>query len=517
VDQVSRASPHIKRHRPHSVSAQCTLDFDKTDVYAKNVSRILLLAIIVLWMSRSIAPSPPFPHGTMIFLGGLLLVVLFMGLWSRTLARTVRGDNLHRSLNRFHHSMLFARLLIPIWFGVAIFALGWPHAISRMLGPVRRWPIELPGMILGTFPAILAWMGLWWAQYPADRALREQSLMIQLNEDLPIHAPPGFWSYFISNLRLQVLFTFVPIALIILLHDIAALILLKFAHIDLRNIAAGGAEANIELILELGSIAIVMIFAPELLRRVLHTQRLPDSNLRTRLEALCVRTGMRYRDILLWRTNHNMGNAAVMGLLPRMRYILLSDVLLETMTDQQIEAVFAHEIGHVKHWHMGWYVVLIATIVLVIFGPAQMIGTQLDKWHRPAWLNDDLITGIIGIGGFMLVFGYLSRWFERQADVFAARTIQQEQSFAQPSFVGPHGAMTFASALYRVAIINNIPLAARNFTHGSIADRMNYVQSLGADPSRTMRFDRSMFLLYGIMILILLACCAWVLIAWRAQ
>ena len=58
---------------------------------------------------------------------------------------------------------------------------------------------------------------------------------------------------------------------------------------------------------------------------------------------------LRYREILLWHTENNMGNAAVVGLVPRLRYILLSDLLLETMDDRQIEAVFAHEIGHIVH------------------------------------------------------------------------------------------------------------------------------------------------------------------------
>ena len=229
------------------------------------VSRIMLLAVIVIWMCRSVAPDAgePVAHGAALFIGGLFLVVLFMGLWSRFLARQVRGDSLHRSLRRFHKSMFTARMLIPIWFGTAVFVLGWADTVEKMLGPVNRWPIELPGMLLGTFPAVAAWMALWWWQYPADRALREQSILIQLDENLPVHAPPGFWSYFISNLRLQVLFTFVPIALIILLHDLASLALWKFKGIDLRFATAAGSQANIELILQLASVGIVVLIAPK--------------------------------------------------------------------------------------------------------------------------------------------------------------------------------------------------------------------------------------------------------------
>jgi hypothetical protein len=178
------------------------------------VSRILLLIILVLWMARAAGhPIGAFPAPELLtaFLGGFALVVLLMGVWSRVLARRVTGHNLHVSVARFTRAMYVARMLIPAWFGVGLFALGWGELVERLLGPLARWPVELPGALLGTAPPILAWAGLWWAQYPADRALRDQSMLVHLNEDLPVHRSPGFWSFFLTNLRLQVLFTLVPV------------------------------------------------------------------------------------------------------------------------------------------------------------------------------------------------------------------------------------------------------------------------------------------------------------------
>jgi Zn-dependent protease with chaperone function len=488
------------------------------------VSRVLLLLVMVLWMSRSVALGDrlmrPWP-GTALFLAGLALIVCFIALWSRVLARHVHIQNLNRNVKRFHISLFIARMLIPIWFGVAVFGLGWGVIATRLLGPVARWPMELPGLLVGTFPAFIAWMALWWAQFPADQALRERNLLVHIDEDLPLYAPPGFWSYFAANFRLNLLFTVVPVLLIVLVHDLAAVGLMQFTGMNVRNGEISERQQQIELLIQLASIGIVVLFAPEVLRHVLQTQRLPESPLRARLENLCRRTGLKYREILLWRTNHNMGNAAVMGLLPRVRYILLSDVLLETMNEDQIEAVFAHEIGHVKHWHMGWYVVLVVTIILLFFGPGQMLVNWLEQRQvsLPSWVDDDLLGlggALVGVGTFFLVFGYLSRWFERQADVFAARTMQHHNDTApafvalsgsngnvsntlparSPTYVGAKGAATFTSALHRVAVINNIPISARNFTHGSIEDRMMYLQELSADPTRTARFDRRMSTIY---------------------
>jgi STE24 endopeptidase len=455
--------------------------------------------------------------------------------------------------------MWVARALIPIWFGFAVFVLGWGQLVDHLLRPLSRWPVELPGLIVGTLPAFAAWMALWWAQYPADHALRQQNLLLMIEDGLPVHQPPGFWSYFTNNLRLQVLFSVVPVALIVLIHDLVSVALSEFAGMNLRGPDPGRGAAQIELFVQLSAVALVVLFSSEVLRRILHTERLPDSPLRSRLEELCRRTNLQYRDILLWRTDNNLGNAAVMGLFPRVRYILLSDVLIETMSEREIEAVFAHEIGHVKHWHMGWYIVLFATVILMCAGPIQMFADHAKFAQPPSWLTDDvtqLFSVLVSLGGFAVffsVFGYLSRRLERQADVYAARTMQEATAMADAgplaaarilnyspfSHVGPHGASLFNSALRRVAIVNNIPLDVRrrprhgligriggtisnlidlsnNFLHGSISQRMRYLENLSVNPSATLEFDRSMSVLYSVLLTALAICTTWVLVSWVA-
>jgi STE24 endopeptidase len=486
---------------------------------------------MVIWLGADASPPRPvpLPAGFRLFLfsGGFALIVLIPALWSRVVARYVAAGNLHRSLSRFNWGTMIARAMIPAWLAVGVFALGWCQFVYRALGPVARWPVDLPAAVVGTAPAMLAWMAMWWAAYPADRALREQSLLLQLQDDLPLHAPPGFWSYFGANLRMQVLFTIVPIALILFIRDLASVILGWGFGIDLyaaklNSPAATEAAKTIEWILVPLSAALVFILAPEILRRVLQTQSLPDSPLRQRLEEMCRRAGLRYRDILLWRTGSTMGNAAVMGVLPQVRYILLSDLLLETMTDQQIEAVFAHEAGHVVHRHIAWYGVFVVIVIasqLLFAKLAELFNVQL--LFIPVWLRDPIVLAM-AVAMFFLLFGMLSRWFERQADVYAARTMELEQQAAaeasrsSDNVVGAQGARIFTSALHRVAVVNNISVSARNFSHGSIQQRVDYLRRLSAQPMQTLRFDRFMRTLYLLLGGALIASVAWVtLLIWR--
>jgi STE24 endopeptidase len=536
-------------------------------VHRNAVSRILLLLIFLLWMAwtpqatASLGLTPRPRTGPAVFLGFYLLLIAVMRLWSELLARRVTHENLNRSLRGFGRVLLVVRFLIPAWFGVGVFALGWGRLIEQF---AHYWkPLQLPGLLIGTLPAFAAWAGMWWSQYPADRSLREHNLLDELEADLPVHAPPSFRNYFTSNLRLQLLFTAIPVFAIILTRDVLA-----FAVRAVRGPGALPPDSPLEFAVMLLSTATVFLLAPEILRRVLQTQPLPDSPLRRRLEALCDRVGMRYRDILLWRTQNHMGNAAVMGIVPQVRYILLSDLLLERMDDEQIEAVFAHEVGHVMHRHMAWYVVVIMIFFFGLVVVDHFVARQLPVF---AEVPEALVTVLSLMAGgilFLVYFGFISRRFERQADVYAARlieanakaygsgfrlqgsaggvvvpgapeprTLRVEPSLpSTASHVGPYGAMVFASALHRVAVMNNIPLAPRrrprrgffrrlghsvdgvveslhNWLHGSIHHRMEYLRGLSADPALTGRFDRFMVRLYFALLVALFACAAFVFVS----
>jgi STE24 endopeptidase len=122
----------------------------------------------------------------------------------------------------------------------------------------------------------------------------------------------------------------------------------------------------------------------------------------------------------------------------------------------------------------------------------------------------------------LIAFGHLSRRFERQADVFAARMMQVNWGFPIDgesanhwrqalidSHVGEEGAAVFSSSLYRVATINNIPTHHRDWFHGSILRRMRYLTGLSADPQFTGHFDRIMVRLYVALGAVLLVLGLW--------
>lgn len=501
------------------------------------------MMIFMIWMLWRPESAPSTAHLSLrigLFFGFYAVLVLTLGLWSRFLARQVETDNLHRSVGRFNRMVHFARWLVPVWFGFGTFLLGWGDVMQLLFPPVQQgepvsWMgLHSPTVLLGILPGIVTWMGLWWAQFPADRALREQNLLNQLEADLPLIAPPRFWDYFQSNFRMQVLFICLPLLLIVAMRDLVsrAWMLSGFPTTETS-----------EAIISVSASAIVFVLAPSILRRVLNTIPLPDSPLRRRLVSMARRSGMKYREILLWQTNNNVCNAAVMGLFAPVRYVLLTDALLETMTDEQIEAVFAHEMGHVVHRHMVWYVIF---FILCMCG----LGC-LEKSLALNFRYGQELFALIGVGGLFWAFGFVSRQCERQADVYAARLMElnhrrsagnmddlifnasdlvaplqpaiagapvsmmlqyEPQAFPNPS-VGRYGAATFSSALHRVAVVNNIPLARHEWLHGSIQKRMNFLRDLAAHPARSNAFDKQMQRMYALLLLGLVVSLLWMTVS----
>jgi STE24 endopeptidase len=252
---------------------------------------------------------------------------------------------------------------------------------------------------------------------------------------------------------------------------------------------SGGLDFAVHIL----SIAIVFTIAPELLRRILKTRPLEAPALRQRLEHFSAATRTRFTQLLQWHTDGTASNAMVMGILPQMRYVLLSDLLLETMDDREIEAVFAHETGHVRHHHMLWYAVFLIAFMLV-FALTSALMMHLMGANAVGWAMDS-ITLVSATVLFLVTFSALSRLFERQADAYAVRSLEAARTRAHPlstAVTGP-AVDVFCSALARVAAVNNIPIDAFNATHGSIRSRMVSLHSLAVDPANTVAFDRKLF------------------------
>lgn len=328
---------------------------------------------------------------------------------------------------------------------------GWARLTGETL---QLKAIPLVGKAMAAGPFIAALLAYWWAIYPLDRAMRQQNsqaMAIAGESAPPVWTRRQFMGF---NLRHNLLFLAVPISLIVLVMDV-------------MQLAEPVLGAGIAVPAGLAAVGGIFVSAPAIIVRIWRTSPLPAGRLRSRLEQLSRQAGFTCRNILVWHTGRMIVNAAVLGAARPVRYVLLSDAMLEHFDDDAVEAVFAHEAGHIVHRHIPY-------IILFSVGLILLIGSVVDL--SAAWLNlssptDELLA--LSVTGVLWVwfFGILSRQFERQADVFAAADGTNAELTAE-------GVARFSDALLKVGRLNGISPSRRNFRHGSIAHRLAYLERI---------------------------------------
>lgn len=164
---------------------------------------------------------------------------------------------------------------------------------------------------------------------------------------------------------------------------------------------------------------------------------LHNESLKERLVRLSERAGTRVRGVYEWKLSEKSkkANAALTGL-GATRRILLADTLLQNYSDEEIEAVLAHELGHHVHKHIVKSIAVQAAVTLVGFWAADVVlRYAVDARHMFETLADfanlPLLVLVSTVLSFLLmpVLNAYSRFNERQADRYCFRSISSVSPF----------------------------------------------------------------------------------------
>jgi STE24 endopeptidase len=165
--------------------------------------------------------------------------------------------------------------------------------------------------------------------------------------------------------------------------------------------------------------------------------------LRERLFALAKRTGFPTRSIDVMdgskRSRHS--NAFFTGF-GRFRKIVLFDTLVAQLTEPELEAVLAHEIGHYKKRHIVKLLCVSVLSLFVAFAAIAWLARQAWFYRAFGFEPQDSFAPVAIVPAmllFALLAGTLSFWltpliniwsrrFEYQADAFAREVMSEAQS-----------------------------------------------------------------------------------------
>ena len=158
---------------------------------------------------------------------------------------------------------------------------------------------------------------------------------------------------------------------------------------------------------------------------------LQNDDLKERLVRLGERAGTRIRGVYEWKLSEKSkkANAALTGL-GRTRRIILADTLLDHYSNDEIEAVLAHELGHHVHGHMLKIILVELAVAFLGFWSAnQVLEYAIYERHMFQHLTD-----FANLPLLVLVFSLLSmllmparnaysRFTERQADLYCWKSV----------------------------------------------------------------------------------------------
>ncbi|QEH38186.1 Protease HtpX [Aquisphaera giovannonii] len=426
----------------------------------------------------------------------LLVAALSFGLGGWVASRVARAG--YASGRVFRRYVQGSRLLTLAGLGIyawIVHGVGWSDLV------LSNWKLEGSILLddLAIFaPYIVIQLVTWSGLYLAERALHDAR-----------NCPP--WHTYLTLKTRQAAGLTLPVILIFVLrHDVFG------------RLWPGWHEHPAAEPVELACLGFGILFAsPLFIRLAWPTRRLPDGPLRRRLERVAGRVGFRITDFLVWDTGGMMVNACVTGVLPWFRYVLLSDALIESLSPAEVAAVFGHEVGHVAHRHLPYFGFFFMGS-LALMSLAAGVVTVPEAWVASLpWIPPDEVprateiaeAGVLLAGAaayFWLVFGHLSRRFERQADVFGCKVVSCGDPECPPHFdydeeaapapaggrpravegLCPVGIEVFTDALSCVARHNGMDIRSRSWRHGSIAGRIAFLRGLQADPRGEPAFQR---------------------------
>jgi STE24 endopeptidase len=188
----------------------------------------------------------------------------------------------------------------------------------------------------------------------------------------------------------------------------------------------------------LGLMVLLAQLAPVVLFPIFYKfEPLENEELKRRLVLLSERAGTRVRGVYKWHLSEKSrkANAALTGL-GATRRIILADTLLDHYSDDEIEAVLAHELGHHVHRHILKSILMQAGITLFGFWLAnEVLRYAVDRRNLFETMSDfanlPLLILVSTVLSFLLmpVLNAYSRFNERQADRYCFESVASVKPF----------------------------------------------------------------------------------------
>lgn len=165
-------------------------------------------------------------------------------------------------------------------------------------------------------------------------------------------------------------------------------------------------------------------------------EKLDDENLLQRMQKLARKGNFNLEGVYRFDMSKTTkkANAAFTGI-GKSKRIIIGDTLLDNFSEEEIETVFAHEVGHYVHKHILQGIVISTISSYALFGLSHLLYVQMIPSLNYSGVADlaalPLLSLIISLLSLLLspLSNALSRRNERQADRYALENSEQPSAF----------------------------------------------------------------------------------------
>lgn len=238
-------------------------------------------------------------------------------------------------------------------------------------------------------------------------------------------------------------------------------------------------------------LVVLMIFMPSFVQYWWGCRPLRPSDKVNALKAFLYEKGFRYRNLVDWPIfEGRMLTAGIMGIVPKYRYLLITDSLMKILSIEELKAVVAHEMGHARHRHMLFYTVFFLAFMVVSFGLFDLFGYFLAtlpffmKGFAEAdsntitlyYLTLSLPVLLSLLVYFRFIMGFFMRHFERQADLYSAVLMESP--------------LETIRSLEKIALLSGKIRELPSWHHFSIKQRVDCLWRMMKKPGLVKRHNR---------------------------
>ncbi len=435
---------------------------------------IYFLVAIVVFSTAPDNTNPILPGWAVIFSTMALFFVF------DTYIKRLFDSESSKSSNGYFQAEKQASIAALLGFGLLVYGLDIKYYLAVFsFENVAPALVAISGLLVFLFFLVLVW----------NRARLRYQLVFQR-----FHTRSSF---IISNIRANLPIV-IPWIVGMLCYDLLNAVPFPFARKFLESVWGDG-------VIFLTFLLFIFFCFPPLVRRLWGCKKIEHGPLFDHLQEFCCRQKFT-ADFYAWPLfEGRVITAGVMGVIPGMRYILLTPALIETMNNDELDSVVAHEIGHVKRFHLILYAFLLVafSVVMGIVGePLFYYFFNLDLFYvfvSKTGINPEMArTWVVAVFVLLLLilyfrfgFGFFMRNFERQADMYVFSAVGTCRSLI--------------SAFEKIAVLSGNTRDKPSWHHFGLGERIDFLKQCEKNKTHISRHNRKVWMSLALFTAICLA------------